>query len=148
MSTASAKVREYESARVTTVPLAHSRTGEAQAGNGAVLPHRGGGEAERVGRFWDALREVMDPEIPISLVDLGLIYDIRQEEDGVVEVDLTFTAIACPCMAFIHYDIQDRLKREEGVEEVRIHEVWNPPWTKARITREGREQLKHFGVSM
>lgn len=102
---------------------------------------------ERVGPLWDALREVMDPEIPISLVDMGLIYDIRQE-DGVVEVDLTFTAIACPCMAFIHYDIQDRLKREEGVEEVRIHEVWNPPWTKARITPEGREQLKHFGVSM
>ena len=102
---------------------------------------------EREGPLWDALREVMDPEIPISLVDLGLIYDIR-EEGGRVEVDLTFTATACPCMAFIHFDIQDRLRREPGVDEVVVNEVWTPAWTKARITPEGRETLRAFGVSM
>ena len=102
---------------------------------------------QRVGPLWDALREVMDPEIPISLVDLGLIYDIR-ESDGAVEVDLTFTATACPCMAFIHFDIQDRLTREPGVREVSVREVWDPAWTKARISPEGREMLRTFGVSM
>ena len=102
---------------------------------------------EREGPLWDALREVMDPEIPISLVDLGLIYDIRQD-GGRVEVDLTFTATACPCMAFIHFDIQDRLRREEGVAEVRVNEVWDPAWSKARISPEGRETLRRFGVSM
>jgi metal-sulfur cluster biosynthetic enzyme len=102
---------------------------------------------ERVGPLWDALREVMDPEIPISLVDLGLIYDVRQD-GGTVEVDLTFTATACPCMAFIHYDIQDRLQREPGVDDVRVIETWTPAWTKARITPEGREVLRKFGVSM
>ena len=102
---------------------------------------------EREGPLWDALREVMDPEIPISLVDLGLIYDIRQE-GGRVAVDLTFTATACPCMAFIHFDIQDRLQREPGVDEVVVNEVWTPAWTKARITPEGRETLRTFGVSM
>jgi len=102
---------------------------------------------ERTGPLWEALREVMDPEIPISLVDLGLIYDIRQE-GGRVEVDLTFTATACPCMAFIHFDIQDRLLREPGVESVDVNEVWTPAWTKARITPEGREALRKFGVSM
>jgi metal-sulfur cluster biosynthetic enzyme len=101
----------------------------------------------RTGPLWAALREVMDPEIPISLVDLGLIYDIRQQ-GGVVEVDLTFTATACPCMAFIHYDIRDRLAREAGVDEVRVNEVWDPAWTKSRITPEGREALRRFGVSM
>jgi metal-sulfur cluster biosynthetic enzyme len=101
----------------------------------------------RTAPLWAALREVMDPEIPISLVDLGLIYDIRRE-DGIVDVDLTFTATACPCMAFIRYDIEERLLREEGVETVRIHEVWNPAWTKERITPEGREALRRFGVSM
>jgi metal-sulfur cluster biosynthetic enzyme len=101
----------------------------------------------RVGPLWDALREVMDPEIPISLVDLGLIYDIRQD-GGSVEVDLTFTATACPCMAFIHLDIQDRLQREPGVEEVVVKEVWDPAWTKARISPEGRDTLRTFGVSM
>ncbi|HEU0054254.1 MAG TPA: metal-sulfur cluster assembly factor [Longimicrobium sp.] len=101
----------------------------------------------RTGPLWDALREVMDPELPISLVDLGLIYDIRQD-GGTVEVDLTFTATACPCMAFIHFDIQDRLQREPGVDEVTVNEVWIPAWTKARITPEGRETMRTFGVSM
>jgi metal-sulfur cluster biosynthetic enzyme len=103
--------------------------------------------SERVGPLWDALREVMDPEIPISLVDLGLIYDVRQD-GGTVEVDLTFTATACPCMAFIHYDIQDRLQREPGVDDVRVNETWTPAWTKARISPEGRETLRKYGVSM
>ena len=102
---------------------------------------------ERDGPLWNALREVMDPEIPISLVDLGLIYDVR-DDDGVVEVDLTFTATACPCMAFIHFDIQDRLAREPGVREVRVNEVWTPAWNKSRITEEGRQLLKTMGVSM
>lgn len=102
---------------------------------------------ERHGPLWDALREVMDPEIPISLVDLGLIYDVRQEGSA-VEVDLTFTATACPCMAFIHFDIQDRLQQVPGVGEVAVNEVWTPAWTKARITPEGRETLRTFGVSM
>ena len=101
----------------------------------------------QVGPLWDALREVMDPEIPISLVDLGLIYDIRQE-GGRVEVDLTFTATACPCMAFIHFDIQDRLMQVPGVRHVEVKEVWDPAWTKARISPAGREALRKFGVSM
>lgn len=98
-------------------------------------------------RLWDALREVMDPEIPISLVDLGLIYDVRVD-GGAVDVDLTFTATACPCMAFIRFDIEERLRKEDGVEEVRIHEVWSPPWTRDRVTPEGRERLKEMGVSL
>ncbi|MDP9348600.1 MAG: metal-sulfur cluster assembly factor [Gemmatimonadota bacterium] len=98
-------------------------------------------------RLWDALREVMDPEIPISLVDLGLIYDVRVD-GGAVDVDLTFTATACPCMAFIRFDIEERLKKEAGVEEVRIHEVWNPPWTRDRVTPEGRRLLQEMGVSV
>jgi metal-sulfur cluster biosynthetic enzyme len=101
---------------------------------------------EATAPLWHALREVMDPEIPVSLVDLGLIYDIRQAGD-VVDVDLTFTATACPCMAFIRFDIEERLQREPGVATVRIHEVWDPPWTKDRITPEGREAMRRFGVS-
>jgi metal-sulfur cluster biosynthetic enzyme len=97
--------------------------------------------------FWRALEEVMDPEIPISLVDLGLIYDVRLAS-GVVEVDLTFTATACPCMAFIRQDIEERLLREDGVREVRINEVWNPPWSKSRISERGREQMRNMGVSV
>ena len=127
-----------------------SRFGGADGGGTAVLDAPSAypvPPAERVGPLWDALRQVMDPEIPISLVDLGLIYDVRQD-GGKVEVDLTFTATACPCLAFIHYDIQDRLQREPGVDEVKVIETWTPAWTKSRISPEGREALRKFGVSM
>jgi metal-sulfur cluster biosynthetic enzyme len=129
-------------------------TGADRFGGGAALidaPVRGADYPvpldRQVGPLWDALREVMDPEIPISLVDLGLIYDVRRE-GGAVEVDLTFTATACPCMAFIHFDIQDRLQREPGVDRVRVNEVWDPAWNKSRISPHGRQMLKTFGVSM
>jgi metal-sulfur cluster biosynthetic enzyme len=89
---------------------------------------------------------VMDPEFPISLVDLGLIYDIRRD-GGAVEVDLTFTATACPCMDFIRDDIRERLLREGGVTEVRIRDVWDPPWTRERMTPEGKAILKRYGVA-
>jgi len=107
---------------------------------------RDGGMTEREARLWSALREVLDPEIPISLVDLGLIYAVR-EAGPRVEVDLTFTATACPCMDFIREDIRTRLLRESDVEEVAICEVWDPPWTVARLTPEGREALRRFGVA-
>jgi len=101
----------------------------------------------RNGALWDALREVMDPEIPVSLVDLGLIYDLRLVGET-AEVDLTYTATACPCTYFIQYDIAERLMREPGVGDVRITEVWNPGWSKARVSPEGRERLKVLGVSL
>jgi phenylacetate-CoA oxygenase PaaJ subunit len=106
---------------------------------------RSGVEAEP--DLWAALREVLDPEIPVSLVDLGLIYDVRREGDH-VEVDLTFTATACPCMAFIRHDIEERLLRESGVGRVTIHEVWDPPWTKDRITPEGRRRMRELGITV
>lgn len=93
----------------------------------------------------ECLREVLDPEIPISLVDLGLIYGTAIE-DGVVTVELTFTATACPCMEFIKEDVRDRLEQESWVSEVRIEEVWDPPWTTDRITPEGRALLRKLGV--
>ena len=97
-------------------------------------------------KVWDALKEVMDPEFPISLVDLGLIYDVRRR-DHTVEIDLTFTATACPCMEFIHEDIRERLLREQGIEEVQINQVWDPPWTADRISEHGKQVLKKCGVA-
>ncbi|HEY0672751.1 MAG TPA: metal-sulfur cluster assembly factor [Longimicrobiales bacterium] len=96
--------------------------------------------------IWSALKEVMDPEFPISLVDLGLIYDVRRR-DRTVEIDLTFTATACPCMEFIHEDIRERLLREADIDEVKINQVWDPPWTVDRISEEGKKVLKKVGVA-
>lgn len=97
--------------------------------------------------LWIALCDVSDPELPISLVDLGLIYDIRRTAAH-VDVDCTFTASACPCMAFIKEDIRDRLLQESGVESVDVHEVWDPPWTVDRMSAEGRAVLRGAGVTV
>jgi metal-sulfur cluster biosynthetic enzyme len=98
-------------------------------------------------RLWTALSQVQDPEMPVNLVDLGVIYAIA-ERDGVVEVDLTFTAMGCPASEFILADVRERLLREPGVTEVRIKVVWDPPWTVARMTEAGRDALESWGLAV
>ena len=98
-------------------------------------------------RFWEALAEVQDPEMPVSLVDLGVIYGIR-EQDGVVDVDMTFTAMGCPASDFILEDVRERLLREAGVREVRVNVVWDPPWTTTRMTEAGRDALEAWGLAV
>jgi len=96
--------------------------------------------------LWDALRDVTDPEIPISVVDMGLIVDLQQHK-GIVDLKLTFTAMGCPAMEFIMDDIRTRLLQESGIQEVRIDIVWDPVWTKARLSEEGIEILRTWGIS-
>ncbi len=98
-------------------------------------------------QLWAALAEVQDPEMPVNLVDLGVIYGITERE-GVVDVDLTFTAMGCPASDFILEDVRDRLLREDGVREVRINVVWSPPWTAARMTQAGRDALEAWGLAV
>ncbi len=98
-------------------------------------------------RLWAALSEVADPEMPVNLVDLGVIYGIA-ERDGVVDVDLTFTAMGCPASEFILDDVRERLLREPDVREVRINVVWDPPWTTARMTEAGRDTLEAWGLAV
>lgn len=94
---------------------------------------------------WDCLREVLDPEIPVSVVDLGLIYGVEVAGRR-VRVRLTFTATACPCMAFIEEDVRDRLTREAFVDEVDLEVTWDPPWTTERVSEEGRRALRAMGM--
>ena len=98
-------------------------------------------------RYWRALKEVRDPELPISVVDMGLIYDIRESGGGGVDVVMTFTATACPCMELMLMDVEDRLLEEAGVRAVAIEVVWDPPWNRGMITEEGRAALKKYGVA-
>jgi metal-sulfur cluster biosynthetic enzyme len=102
--------------------------------------------ADPVAATWAALGEVLDPEIPIGLPELGLIRGVELA-DGVARVHLTYTATACPCMDFIRQDVTDRLEMEPWIEAVELVEVWDPPWTSERITPEGRAKLRRLGVS-
>jgi metal-sulfur cluster biosynthetic enzyme len=99
------------------------------------------------GALWDALREVNDPEIPISIVDMGLVVALEQYADTVA-LKLTFTAMGCPAMDMILDDARARLLQVPGVERVEIDVVWDPPWTPARLTEEGRDTLRMWGIGL
>lgn len=98
-------------------------------------------------RCWAALAEIQDPEMPINLVDLGLIYAIRAEAPK-VSVDLTFTAMGCPASDFILDDVRERLLAEPEIEEVVINVVWDPPWSSQRLTQDGRDALEMWGLAV
>ena len=98
-------------------------------------------------RLWLALREVEDPEIPISVVGMGLIVSLAYRPDErAVDVELTFTAMGCPAMDFIQDDIRERLLREPDVDDVRIEIVWDPVWTRARIREDARATMRKLGI--
>ena len=98
-------------------------------------------------RLWMALRDVEDPEIPISVVGMGLIVSIAYRPDErAVDLELTFTAMGCPAMDFIQDDIRDRLLAESDVDEVRIEIVWDPVWTRARIRDDARATMRQLGI--
>jgi metal-sulfur cluster biosynthetic enzyme len=94
-----------------------------------------------------ALKDVQDPEMPINIVDLGLVYGVRRE-GARVDVDLTFTAMGCPAYDFLLSDVRERLLQEPGVEEVQIRIVWDPPWTSSRLTEDGRDALQMWGLAV
>lgn len=92
-----------------------------------------------------ALGTVTDPEYPLSIVDLGMVYGVRVE-GGTARITLTFTSIGCPAIGMITDDIRDAVGAVPGVEDVRIEVVWSPPWTKDRISERGRKVLAMYGV--
>lgn len=88
-----------------------------------------------------ALREVHDPEIPINIYDLGLIYRIDIGAQGDVAIDMTLTAPACPVAGLMPVMVKDAVTQVEGVGDVQVHLVWDPPWSQDRMSDEARLQL-------
>ena len=106
-----------------------------------------GSEASALSRLWSALREVEDPEIPVSLVDMGLIVAIDYDPcEKAASLKITYTAMGCPAMDMIQDDIRERLLAEPEVDEVAIEVVWDPVWTRARIRDEARQTMRRLGI--
>jgi metal-sulfur cluster biosynthetic enzyme len=105
-------------------------------------------DAERVeARLWDALRKVDDPELPVSVVGLGLVVSLDYRVDErVAAVELTFTSMGCPAMEFIEEDIREALLANPDVDRVEIEVVWDPVWSKDRIRSEARERMRSLGI--
>lgn len=89
---------------------------------------------------WDQLRHCFDPEIPLNVVDLGLIYDVAVDQ-GKINVKMTLTAPGCHLGGQIAADVQDKLLALEGAEEANVELVWDPPWHQSMISADGRRRL-------
>ena len=94
----------------------------------------------------EALRDVVDPELGINVVDLGLIYGVTVDDEGVATIDMTLTSAACPLTDLI--EEQANAATDGLVNELKINWVWMPPWGPDKITDEGREQLRALGFNV
>ncbi|MBH8597742.1 MULTISPECIES: 1,2-phenylacetyl-CoA epoxidase subunit PaaD [unclassified Thermoactinomyces] len=96
---------------------------------------------------WDALKEVTDPEIPtVSVVDMGMVNRVKVS-DGTVEVEMLPTFVGCPALDLIRKQVEQRLLKGGIVREVQVTFLFDPPWTSDRITDEGKQKLKQFGIA-
>lgn len=90
----------------------------------------------------EALRQIIDPELHLNIVDLGLIYDIAiDHQSGVVEISMTLTSPGCPLSYVFEEWIPNAIKKIEGVQDVKIQLVWDPPWDPEKISEDAREEL-------
>lgn len=92
-------------------------------------------------RVLEALRGVFDPEIPVNIYDLGLIYRVDIDDNGVADIDMTLTAPGCPVAQSFPVNVANAVKQVEGITDADVHLVWDPPWTKDRMSEEAKLKL-------
>ncbi|MBR0117038.1 MAG: DUF59 domain-containing protein [Prevotella sp.] len=93
------------------------------------------------GRIVDVLRTVFDPEIPVNIYDLGLIYRIELHDDGTLDLDMTFTAPSCPAADYIFEDVRQKVESVEGVKSANVQLVFEPIWDMSMMSEEARLEL-------
>jgi len=91
-------------------------------------------------QVYEVLQKCYDPEIPVNIVDLGLIYDVSVEEDHVT-VKMTLTSPGCPAHVFISEEVRQRLSRIPGIASANVQVVWEPPWNPSRMSESAKKQL-------
>ncbi len=96
--------------------------------------------------LWEAMKDVVDPELGINVVDLGLVYDVHVDEGNIATLDMTLTSAACPLTDVI--EDQTRAALDNLVESFTINWVWMPPWGPDKITDDGREMLRALGFNV
>ena len=126
-------------------PCAYTEYREGDAA--ADLPATGENATGLEADVWDALSEIEDPEMPISIVDLGLIYGV-EVTDGVATVDMTLTYSGCPAREMLTDEVEERVAAVDGVEDVDLRLVWSPEWTVEMVTERGKDDLREFGLSV
>ena len=108
-----------------------------------------GAELPVEARLWEALRHVEDPEIPVSVLGMGLIVSLSYDPDGRrVDLQITYTSMGCPAMEFIEEDIREAMLADPDVDSVDIEVVWDPIWTKARLRDDARVRMRELGIAV
>jgi len=123
--------------------------GPAETAEQAQAAETGGqasGSGPETEDLLEALRDVVDPELGINVVDLGLVYGVTVESDRTATIDMTLTSAACPLTDVI--EDQTRVALDGLVQDFRINWVWLPPWGPEKITEDGREQLRALGFNV
>ena len=101
---------------------------------------------QRYDEVIDAMKEIIDPEIGVNIVDLGLVYGVQESEDGALLINMTLTSAGCPLTDVIEEQTAEAL--DGVVEAFRINWVWMPPWGPEKITEDGREMMRSIGFSI
>ncbi|MEH1169458.1 metal-sulfur cluster assembly factor [Micromonospora sp. CPCC 205539] len=143
-NTATAATPEAEDA------VATPQTDSAATGGDTATPAAGGGKAA-LADIEEAMKDVVDPELGINVVDLGLVYGVHVGDDNVATLDMTLTSAACPLTDVIEEQARQALTTGPGgglVDDIRINWVWLPPWGPDKITDEGRDQLRSLGFNV
>lgn len=96
----------------------------------------------------NALKDCYDPEIPVNIVDLGLIYQLDVNPEGDVHVNMTMTSVACPAAGLLVNQVETRAMEVPGVKSVKIDVVHEPPWGPDKISEEGRSELLILGINI
>jgi metal-sulfur cluster biosynthetic enzyme len=95
-------------------------------------------------QIWDKLKKVPDPELGISIVDLGLVYDVKMAKNGDVEVMMTLTTMGCPLFELIEQPIIKEVKKIKGVKKVKVELTFDPPWSVDRMTEDAKVRMGFF----
>jgi len=114
---------------------------ESSAESASVERPEGEDDPELLEPVLEALKTVHDPEIPVNIVDLGLIYELVAKKGGIVFVEMTLTTPACPVAQSMPGEVENAVASVPGVSEARVKLVWNPPWDRDRMTEEAKLEL-------
>lgn len=105
-------------------------------------------KSEMQEKILEALKIVRDPEIPVNVVDLGLIYNVDINPEGEVAIDMTLTSMGCPVQDMIQADAELAAMKVEGVKKVTVEFVWSPPWSPQKMSEDGKKQMRMFGFNL
>lgn len=115
--------------------------------NSTDLPATGDGATGRERAVWNELYDIEDPEMPVSIVDLGLIYAV-DVEDGTARVQMTLTYTGCPARDLLLSQVETAAAKPERIDSATVELVWTPEWNLEMVTDAGKESLREFGVSI